>query len=73
MMSEFEDFDEDYCQCPRCGGNLCVCDYYAERDCPLCFGEGEVSEAVWRRYHAAKAENDRLFAEALAMIEGEKK
>ena len=81
-MSEFEDFDEDFCQCPHCsgfgtvdchcGGDLCVCDNYGERDCPLCLGEGEVSDAVWRRYRAAEDENDRLFAEARAKIEGEK-
>lgn len=83
MMGEFEDFDEDYRLCPRCsgfgtidchcGGDLCVCENYGERDCPLCYGEGEVSDAVRDRYQAATAENDRLFAEARAKIEGETK
>ena len=52
-----EDFDEEFIQCPRCsgwghincycGGDLCVCENYGEKDCPLCHGEGDVSEAVY--------------------------
>lgn len=77
-----EDFDVDYCQCPRCsgwgfidchcGGDLCVCENYGETDCPLCHGEGEVSEALYKRYEAAQRENARLFAEARAKIDAEK-
>lgn len=77
-----EDFDEDYCQCPRCsgwgfidchcGGDLCVCKNYGERDCPLCEGEGAVSEALCEAYEARQRENARLFAEARAKIDGER-
>lgn len=78
----FEDFDEDFCPCPRCdgwgsidchcGGDLCVCEHYGERDCPLCHGEGEVSEGLHNQYLAHQRENARLMAEAWAKIEAEK-
>lgn len=77
-----EDFDDEFCQCPRCsgwgfvdchcGGDLCVCENYGERDCPLCHGEGEVSEATYHAYEAWQRENDRLFAEARAKIDAER-
>lgn len=77
-----EDFDEDFCQCPRCsgwgeidchcGGDLCVCQNYGCAPCPLCHGEGEVSEALYERYLERRRENARLFAEARAKIEAEK-
>lgn len=80
-MGQFEDFDEDFCQCPRCsgwgeidchcGGDLCVCENYGVKDCPLCLGEGEVSEDVYNRYLDHERENARLFAEARAKIEAE--
>lgn len=78
----FEDFDEEFCQCPRCsgwghidchcGGDLCVCENYGERCCPLCHGEGEVSDGTYQAYLAHQRENARLFAEARAKIDGEK-
>ncbi len=78
----FEDFDEDFCQCPRCsgwgeinchcGGDLCVCTNYGNEPCPLCHGEGEVSEALCQQYLERQRENARLFAEAHAKIEAEK-
>lgn len=56
----FEDFDEDFCQCPRCsgwgeidchcGGDLCVCENYGSAPCPLCYGEGVVSEVLHDQY-----------------------
>lgn len=77
-----EDFDEDFCQCPRCsgwgevdcrcGGDLCVCTNYGSAPCPLCYGEGEVSEARYEQYLERQRENDRLFAEARAKIDAEK-
>lgn len=76
-----EDFDEDFCRCPRCsgwgfidchcGGDLCVCDNYGEADCPLCHGEGDVSEATYRIYEERQRENARLWAEARAKIDAE--
>lgn len=82
MMEDFdEDFDEDFCQCPRCsgwgfidchcGGDLCVCDNYGERDCPLCYGEGEVSEATYIAYQERQSENARLWSEAMAKRDAE--
>ena len=69
-----EDFDVDWCQCPHCsgwgevdchcGGDLCVCDNDGRRTCPLCYGEGEVPEAVYARYLERQRENAKLFAEA---------
>lgn len=52
--SDYEEIDErDGVVCPRCmgdgsvecycGGDLCACLNYGERDCPTCYGEGEVS------------------------------
>lgn len=77
-----EDFDEDFCQCPRCsgwgeidcrcGGDLCVCENYGMAPCPMCHGEGEVSEHLHNRYLEHQRENARLFAEARAKIEAEK-
>ena len=77
-----EDFDEEFCQCPRCsgwgfvdchcGGDLCVCENYGQRDCPLCHGEGEVSEAIYHAYEAWQRESARLFAEARAKIDEER-
>ena len=81
MMADFEDFDEDFTQCPHCsgwgfidchcGGDLCVCENYGEADCPLCHGEGEVSEATYQAYEARQRENARLWAEARAKIAAE--
>jgi len=80
-MSDFtEDYDDDRdgIPCPRCqgggtvdchcGGDLCVCLNYGERDCPTCYGEGEVSEELHARYReserAAHAAMQRFWAEA---------
>lgn len=54
-MTDIEEYDDrDGVICPRCmgdgsvdchcGGDLCICENYGERDCPVCHGEGEVSE-----------------------------
>ncbi|GEM_PF-4579082 len=77
-----EDFDEEFIQCPRCsgwghincycGGDLCVCENYGEKDCPLCHGEGDVSEAVYSHYEAARREHEKIMAEAFARIDAEK-
>ncbi|URI15927.1 hypothetical protein [Brevundimonas albigilva] len=58
-VDEYDD-DRDGVICPRClgdgtvdchcGGDLCVCDNYGERDCPVCHGEGEVSEEREAKY-----------------------
>lgn len=40
----------------RCGGDLCVCDNYGERDCPVCFGEGDVSQDRSAQYLKAEGE-----------------
>lgn len=47
-------YDDDLVPCPRCqgdgsvecycGGDFCICENYGERDCPTCYGEGDVSE-----------------------------
>lgn len=56
-----DEIDElDLVPCPRCqgdgsidchcGGDLCVCLNYGERDCPTCGGEGDVTVARERTY-----------------------
>lgn len=73
-----EDFDEDFCNCPRCsgygeidchcGGDICVCENYGKATCPLCHGECEVSETRYHRYFEIQRENARIFAEAASRI-----
>jgi hypothetical protein len=57
------DYDDDQlCTCPKCsgmgsvdchcGGDLCVCENYGDAECPICDGEGQVSEAIYARYTA---------------------
>lgn len=60
------DDPDDGVICPRCtgggsvschcGGDLCVCDNYGERDCPVCFGEGSVSPEREALYLKAESE-----------------
>ena len=67
-MAYPEDFDDDFCQCPRCsgwgeidchcGGDLCVCEYYGEKPCPLCHGEGEISEEYAREYERRRKQHE---------------
>lgn len=81
-MAYMEDFDEDYCECPRCsgygevtcrcGGDLCVCDNYGSAECPICFGELEVSETERNMYLEAERKNLELMQDAWAKIESEK-
>lgn len=78
MIEPYEDYDDrDGIVCPRCmgdgsvdchcGGDLCVCENYGERDCPTCSGEGIVSEEREARYfesqREAMAAYGRVFAE----------
>lgn len=56
---DIDNFEEG-CMCPRCsgmgtischcGGDLCVCLNYGERDCPLCRGESTVSPTTYDAY-----------------------
>lgn len=39
-----------------CGGDLCVCDNYGERYCPVCGGDGNVTEARYEEYQADQRE-----------------
>lgn len=67
-MSAFNGFyEDDAVICPRCqgdgsvdchcGGDLCVCENYGERDCPVCYGEGEVSERREAQYETARRQS----------------
>ena len=79
---DYDGYDDDLLPCPRCsgwghvychcGGDLCVCENYGEAMCPLCCGEGDVTETDHNRYEEAQRENYRLLAEARAKIDGEK-
>ena len=63
-MTDDDYLSDDDCTCPRCsgsghidchcGGDLCVCDNYGERDCPLCWGDGQISTARYDEYTAAR-------------------
>ncbi|MGX1693184.1 hypothetical protein [Brevundimonas naejangsanensis] len=63
---DFDYGDDDSVTCPRCsgggtvdchcGGDLCVCENYGERDCPTCHGEGEVSSERHDRYRQSERE-----------------
>lgn len=62
----YDDSPEDYEFCPRCsghgtvscycGGDLCFCQNYGEKDCPLCFGEGEAHKDRVAAYNKHEAE-----------------
>jgi len=67
MAEEYGNDDpDDGAICPRCmgdgsvschcGGDLCVCDNYGDRDCPVCFGEGNVSPEREAQYLRAEGE-----------------
>ncbi len=61
----YEDYSEGVV-CPNCmgdgsvncycGGDLCVCLNYGERDCPTCHAEGEVSSERANRYFQSQRE-----------------
>ena len=60
-----DDYDDDF-PCPKCdgsghidchcGGDLCVCTNYGERYCPVCGGDGNVTEARYEQYRADERE-----------------
>ena len=78
-MSEADEYiddgwsDGDATQCPKCngdgivdcycGGDLCVCTNYGEKDCGLCYGEGFVSEERAAAYLKRAREIAQAFAE----------
>lgn len=73
-MAYPEDFDEDYCICPRCdghgdvdchcGGDLCGCENEGRAICPLCLDEGEVPKDEADLYLTKRAENHASMMEA---------
>ena len=78
MENDLDPFDDDHddgTQCPRCcgsrtvdchcGGDLCVCENYGEMDCPMCFGEGYVSDAEYKKYCERRAEFAKALKEAV--------
>ena len=78
MDEECDDFDfmpDESAVCPKCmgmcsvdcycGGDLCVCDNYGEMDCPLCNGEGEVSNALYESYLESRRKAHEAFAKVL--------
>lgn len=74
--------DPDVATCPKCGGmgsvpcycggDLCVCENYGEKDCALCGGEGDVTGEVHDRYVKAEAEGIRQMRALWAEIEKSK-
>lgn len=60
-----DEWGEDF-PCPKCdgfgmidcncGGDLCVCTNYGECTCPVCGGEGNVTEARYEQYQSAQRE-----------------
>lgn len=79
---DHDGYDDDLLPCPRCdgfgyvdcycGGDLCVCENHGETMCPLCCGEGDVTETDYNRYEEAQRELGRLWAEARARIDKER-
>lgn len=77
---EFDDEydDRDLVICPNCmgsgevncycGGDLCICDNYGDAPCPVCHGDGEVSEERSARYF----DNQRKNWDAIQKIMGSK-
>lgn len=67
---DFDDFDDDFPACPHCqgdgyvtcgcAGDLCLCDNDGEAACPVCWGEGEVSEERYERYMENLRKNNEL-------------
>lgn len=51
----------------NCGGDLCVCENYGERDRPVCHGEGDVTEEREEQY----LEIRRQQAEAMKRVWGD--
>lgn len=83
--ADYDDYDYDEhggCVCPNCmgmrsvncycGGDLCVCENCGEKDCPTCWGEGEVSQEVYDKYLTCVREMAQALAGALAKIDAEK-
>lgn len=68
-------FDVGCVMCPKCmgqgsvnchcGGDLCVCENYGERDCPVCHGEGEVTEERSDKWFERQREIHKAFHEAI--------
>lgn len=54
----------------HCGGDLCVCENYGDAPCPVCLGDGDVSEATYERYEQGRRNNAAAMADALAKAEG---
>lgn len=81
MSYECDEYSEG-ATCPRCdgwralecycGGDLCVCENYGERDCPLCHGEGEVSNELYERYMERQRQSAKEWTEIRARLEAEK-
>lgn len=73
--------DDEACACPHCdgfatvncycGGDLCVCENYGERECPVCYGVGEVSDELYERYREREAKNAREWAAIFAKAEAD--
>jgi hypothetical protein len=80
MTHDYDDFyDDEGITCPRCsgfgevdchcGGDLCVCLNYGDKPCPLCVGDGCVSEEVYDRYLESQRKAHEAFQQ---MMDGEK-
>lgn len=48
----------------RCGGDQCYCDNYGEKECPVCWGEGRVSDERHEAYCVAERANAGAWAAA---------
>lgn len=82
LHDEFEERDEGHV-CPRCdgwrqvschcGGDLCVCENYGEMDCPLCGGEGDVSDEVFAKWCERRREFAQVMKESFERASQNKK
>ena len=80
LEDEYDD-ERDGVTCPKCqgdgtvdchcGGDLCVCENYGERDCPTCYGEGAVSEERYARYEESRREAYAIMRQVFAEPESD--
>lgn len=76
----FDDHTEGHVNCPKCdgwrevdchcGGDLCVCENYGNRECPVCHGEGEVTQERYDQWWKRQREIHEAFQTGMKKGEG---
>lgn len=81
--AEMDGYGQEGPPCPRCdghravdchcGGDLCVCENYGEKDCPLCYGEGVATPERAEKYLRGRREMAEVLRKAWAEDEAKAK